>query len=1061
MRQPVPFGKYLLLDRVSVGGMAEVFKAKAYGVEGFEKIIAIKRILPTMGEDRDFIKMFIDEAKIAGQLAHANICQIFELGRIDGAHFIAMEYIWGKDLLQFQNRLRKNKQAMPVPMGCFILAKVLEGLDYAHRKRDPLGRPLEIVHRDCSPQNVLISYEGEVKVIDFGIAKATSRNSRTMAGVLKGKFGYMSPEQVRGMPLDRRSDIFALGTMLYECLTGERLFHGETDFSTLEKVRNVDILPPRQVNPQIPEAVERVILKALAKEVDDRYQWCSEMLSDLQRYLMSEDVVFTAKSLSASLKDGFSPEIDKERALLEAYKRVGRDGLIDGVPAASAKLDVVAMLGEAGMPEGDATQLGGPSFFDGIDGEVSPVVSPAVGPAAVAAKKSSPMSVPVVRITGPRPAVAAPATISPPIAAKPAGRPDPALTRPQPPAAADDESEFNEEVATAIFGDDDPRAAVVAANLLLARAPAPAPAPPAAPRPPATPRPPASRVSSAPPAPPMSGAPPRAPAAPSSGPANGVSFANSLNPAVASPLNAPGGPTGGAQQKTLLGTMGLFPGMPVPRPSEQMAAATYPQQNPVQPTFGQPPGQASGPYGQPPGYGQPPSGPQGYGQPPSGPQGYGQPPSGPQGYGQPPSGPQGYGQPPSGPQGYGQPPSGPQGYGQPPSGPQGYGQPPSGPQGYGQPPSGPQGYGEPTGGAPSSGSEFERPGSALFADLEQDIGSTPLYEPPPIGGSAPPGVRLLAPLARPVDVSIHNNAPPTGIRRRTSIGRDIAIGVVIAGVVLGGFLAVKFLVLDKRAGKHALASPMATIRLTLPAEVSGELFVDDKRINTIKGTIDVPVNAGTRSVRVVGPNGTSCEKTLELPGGKTTALACDLQAGAGGGSASAAPAGAGSGSAEPAGVGSGSGSAEPAGAGSGSAGSATAQVVPPPVEPKPADKPVDKKPVEPKPADKTPVDKKPVDKKPVDKTPVDKQPVEPKPVEPKPEPAADGKGYLTLSTSVPAKVLVDGGETGLTTPVTGKKLSLTPGRHKITFVTGNGSSKTSYNVLIKAGATEHLDKEIQ
>ena len=297
--------------------MAEVFKAKSYGVEGFEKIIAIKRILPTMGEDRDFIKMFIDEAKIAGQLAHANICQIFELGRIDGSHFIAMEYIWGKDLLQIQNRVRKLKQMMPVPMACFVIAKVLEGLDYAHRKRDPLGRPLEIVHRDCSPQNVLVSYEGEVKVIDFGIAKATSRNSRTMAGVLKGKFGYMSPEQVRGLPLDRRSDIFALGTMLFECLTGERLFQGETDFSTLEKVRNVDVQSPRAINPAIPEQIERVIMKALAKDVEDRYQWCSEMLGDLQQYLMSQDVVFTAKSLSGWLKEAFAPDIDKERDVVQ------------------------------------------------------------------------------------------------------------------------------------------------------------------------------------------------------------------------------------------------------------------------------------------------------------------------------------------------------------------------------------------------------------------------------------------------------------------------------------------------------------------------------------------------------------------------------------------------------------------------------------------------------------------------------------------------------------------------------------------------------------------------
>nr|HEX4313690.1 protein kinase [Kofleriaceae bacterium] len=468
MRQPVPFGKYLLLDRISVGGMAEVFKAKSYGVEGFEKIIAIKRILPTMGEDRDFIKMFIDEAKIAGQLAHANICQIFELGRIDGSHFIAMEYIWGKDLLQIQNRLRKLKQPMPVAMACFIIAKSLEGLDYAHRKRDPLGRPLEIVHRDCSPQNVLVSYEGEVKVIDFGIAKATSRNSRTMAGVLKGKFGYMSPEQVRGLPLDRRSDIFALGTMLYECLTSERLFQGETDFSTLEKVRNVDIRPPREVNPNIPEHVERVILKALAKDVDDRYQWCSEMLADIQQYLMSQDVVFTAKSLSSWLKEAFSPEIDRERQQLESYKRVGRDGLIQGVPAAEAKVDVVASLGEAGVPEGDATQLGGPSFeeMEGMPGAPPPAAPPPsqgnnmqLGRAG--AQNSGAAMNPAGMRTPPPAMEAGPPPSQGP---KPLGRPSgpsplgPLVAPPQPappPRArpSEDDDGFGEEAPTEIFGD--------------------------------------------------------------------------------------------------------------------------------------------------------------------------------------------------------------------------------------------------------------------------------------------------------------------------------------------------------------------------------------------------------------------------------------------------------------------------------------------------------------------------------------------------------------------------------------------------------------------------------
>ena len=234
MRRPVQFGKYLLLGRISVGGMAEVFKAKSFGVQGFEKIIAIKRILPSLGRDEDFITMFIDEAKIAGQLAHANIGQIHELGQVDGAHFIAMEYIWGRDLLQLQNRFKKRGKRISMSAASFIVMKVCEGLHYAHKKRDVLGVPMEIVHRDCSPQNIVISFEGEVKLIDFGIARAASRSSRTNAGVLKGKFGYMSPEQVRGLPLDRRSDIFSLGIILFEVLTGRRLFDGESDFSTLE-----------------------------------------------------------------------------------------------------------------------------------------------------------------------------------------------------------------------------------------------------------------------------------------------------------------------------------------------------------------------------------------------------------------------------------------------------------------------------------------------------------------------------------------------------------------------------------------------------------------------------------------------------------------------------------------------------------------------------------------------------------------------------------------------------------------------------------------------------------
>ena len=378
MRQPVPFGKYLLLDRVSVGGMAEVFKAKSYGVEGFEKVIAIKRILPSMGEDKDFIKMFIDEAKIAGQLSHANICQIFELGKHQGAHFIAMEYIWGKDLLQIQNRLRKIGQIMPVAMACYVVAKVCEGLDYAHRKRDAMGRHLEIVHRDCSPQNVLISYEGEVKLIDFGIARAASRSSRTNAGVLKGKFGYMSPEQVRGLPLDHRSDLFAIGTVFYESLTSERLFQGESDFSTLERVRNADVRPPSEINRSIPPEVEGIVMRALARDVKQRYQSGGELHADLQAFLTRQDVPFTNKTMADWLKAAFRDDLERERQLMEEYKKVGRDGLIAGVAQARARVDVLSNLGEVPPLEGDPTTLGGPDI-EALDamGMPTPLRSPA------------------------------------------------------------------------------------------------------------------------------------------------------------------------------------------------------------------------------------------------------------------------------------------------------------------------------------------------------------------------------------------------------------------------------------------------------------------------------------------------------------------------------------------------------------------------------------------------------------------------------------------------------------------------------------------------------------
>ncbi len=325
MKKPIPFGKYLLLERINVGGMAEVFKAKAFGVEGFERLVAVKRILPSIAEDAEFITMFVDEAKIAVQLTHANIAQIFDLGRVGDSYFIAMEFVHGKDLRAIFDRARKRGETVPVPMACYVAMKVCEGLDYAHNKKDAAGRDLHLVHRDVSPQNVLLSYDGEVKVIDFGIAKAAGKAGKTQAGILKGKFGYMSPEQVRGLPLDRRSDIFAVGIVLYELLTGERLFVGESDFSTLEKVKNVEIMPPSTYNRRIPEELEQIVLKGLAKDVDDRYQTAMDLHDDLQSFMYTSGNFFSRKDLSAYQRKAFAEEIAKESAREEEYRRMEAD----------------------------------------------------------------------------------------------------------------------------------------------------------------------------------------------------------------------------------------------------------------------------------------------------------------------------------------------------------------------------------------------------------------------------------------------------------------------------------------------------------------------------------------------------------------------------------------------------------------------------------------------------------------------------------------------------------------------------------------------------------------
>ncbi len=274
---PGSFGRYQLLERIASGGMADVFKARMVGEEGFEKIVAIKRILPHLATNEGFITMFVDEAKLAAQLTHNNIIHIYELGKVDAWHYIAMEYVDGKDLRSIVKMGRDRAFPLPIALTLYIAARIASALDYAHRRVAPDGRELHLVHRDVSPQNILISWEGDIKLCDFGVAKAATKVGTTISGALKGKLQYMSPEQASGKRIDRRSDIFSLGAVLFEMLTGRPLFEGENELALLDKVRAGEVVAPSSLVPEIPPEVDAIVRKALALEPQNRYENASDL----------------------------------------------------------------------------------------------------------------------------------------------------------------------------------------------------------------------------------------------------------------------------------------------------------------------------------------------------------------------------------------------------------------------------------------------------------------------------------------------------------------------------------------------------------------------------------------------------------------------------------------------------------------------------------------------------------------------------------------------------------------------------------------------------------------
>lgn len=296
-------GPYLLQQKVARGGMAELFLADYVRRDGFRRKVAVKRILPHLAGNKDFINMFTREARLAALLQHPNIVQIFDYGKIENAYFIAMEYIDGKNLGEI---LSAMNQGLTVEQTVFIILQICKGLDYSHTKRDEKGKAFHIIHRDISPQNMLISYQGEVKISDFGISKARSEPSLTQAGVVKGKLAYLSPEQALGESINQQADIYALGLVFYETLTGKRVYKFSSDVEAIRTIPKKDIDPLKKSMPDLPEEVDRIVMKCLEKDKDRRYQNASALYNDLLACKKELKITFDTADLADFMRENFS-----------------------------------------------------------------------------------------------------------------------------------------------------------------------------------------------------------------------------------------------------------------------------------------------------------------------------------------------------------------------------------------------------------------------------------------------------------------------------------------------------------------------------------------------------------------------------------------------------------------------------------------------------------------------------------------------------------------------------------------------------------------------------------
>ena len=368
---PRQFGKYTLLRKLASGGMAELYLALHRSVAGFEKLVVIKRILPQMNQDQAFIDMLLHEARIAATLSHPNIVQTFDVGQFEGAYFIAMEHIHGEDIRTIVRGMRKkNVTEFPLSHALSIVLGVCAGLAYAHEKRDLHGKTLSIVHRDISPQNIVITFTGDVKVVDFGIAKSEHFVEEQKGGQLKGKVPYMSPEQAAGNEIDWRSDIFAAGVILFELTTGRRLFKGQNEFETLKLITEREYPLPSDVAPNYPLALERVVMKALAKDRDKRYQSAREMQADLEAFVRNERIPVSTVSLSAWMQMLFEEKLAQQNEALHDIKQLA-DAIAAQHPLTNDAPFVSGMTGV--FPAVDLTTQSQPGSASGQVASIPPV----------------------------------------------------------------------------------------------------------------------------------------------------------------------------------------------------------------------------------------------------------------------------------------------------------------------------------------------------------------------------------------------------------------------------------------------------------------------------------------------------------------------------------------------------------------------------------------------------------------------------------------------------------------------------------------------------------------